>query len=159
MIFLKSCNSTPTFVIVRRTTWITWIYHMVSQHLHYELVIQIYVLWVSRRSVCWVICVNLIKASVIWEEGTPVEKMTPHNRAVGKPVRHFPSEQWGQSRDCEWCHHWADCFGFYKKAGWASHGEQAMPSASAPVCMFQLFLISCLNFLQWSMINVEVLNK
>ena len=43
---------------------------------------------------------------------------------------------------CGWCHLWTGGLGFYKKAGWASHEEQAskqhgsMASASAPASTF-----------------------
>ena len=55
---------------------------------------------------------------------------------------------------CGWGHLWAGSPGFYKKAGWASHGEQAseehpsMASASAPASRFLQCLSSCPDF-QW----------
>ena len=47
------------------------------------------------------------------------------------------SDQGGKA-PCGWCHLWAGCLGFYKRAGWASQEKQAskehpsVASASAP---------------------------
>jgi hypothetical protein len=55
---------------------------------------------------------------------------------------------------CEW-YRWPGGLGFYKKAGWANHGEQAskqhpsIASASAPASRFLLCLSSCPDFLWW----------
>jgi hypothetical protein len=54
-----------------------------------------------------------------------------------------------------WYHPWACGPGWYKKAGWASHGEQAtkqhssMASASASASRFLLCLCSCPDFPHW----------
>jgi hypothetical protein len=56
---------------------------------------------------------------------------------------------------CEWCHLWAGSPEFYKKAGWANHGEKAhkqhlsMASALAPASRFLPCLNSCTDFLGW----------
>jgi hypothetical protein len=61
----------------------------------------------------------------------------------------------GGRAHCGWCHPWAGSPGFYKRASWASQGEQAnkqhpsMTSASAPASKFLLCVSCCPDFLWW----------
>jgi len=56
---------------------------------------------------------------------------------------------------CRWGLPWADCLGFYKKAAWANHVEQAskphpfLAFVSAPASRFLPCLSSCLDYLPW----------
>jgi len=57
--------------------------------------------------------------------GFPGEKMLLKSLAEGKPVGHFLN-WWSMEKSpahCEWEHPLAGGPGFYKKAGWASHGR------------------------------------
>ena len=91
----------------------------------------------------------------IREEGASTEKKIPQAQAVGTPVLHFLNWWLRKEAYCGRCHPWAGGPGFYKKASWASHGEQANkqhPSVayvSTVASVFLTCLSSCPDFLEW----------
>jgi hypothetical protein len=98
---------------------------------------------------------NLTQATVIWEKGTPLEKMLPSGWAVGNPGDHSLCDWWGRAQATvgSATPRLVVLGSVRKLAEWgrrASQGKHSsMASVLAPASGFLPCLSSCPDFPQW----------
>lgn len=86
--------------------------------------------------------VSFIEARANCQEGTSSEKTPLPGWFVRKSVVHFLDDSCGKAQLPVQCYPRVGCSGFYKKAGWASRGQQAWAATRAQLALEQSSLIA-----------------